>query len=197
MDIGQRLAALYHQEVLAWSAIGDALSRDGIPGEILAEALQPVNDKLADLTDLGGWRVPEIGADMVITFGGRAYRLLSESERWRVDALVSAALAEISGLRCLILDRFDCLDLPGRSDALGLVDSLVADGRRDTVLVLGTLKAAPAAPSDAFTVHWIEQGHVGQAKLKEAAWPRRAINPSKCRSRADRRPSICASSARL
>lgn len=162
-------AAQYHQDVLAWSAIGDALSPDGIPGEILAEALQPVNDKLADLADLAGWRVPAIGADMVITFAGRPYRLLSESERWRVDALVGAALAEISGLRCLILDRFDCLDLPGRSDALGLVDALAADGRMDTVLVLGTLKAAPAAPSDAFTVHWIDQGHAGQAKLKEAA----------------------------
>ncbi|MFF7398850.1 AAA family ATPase [Achromobacter sp. NPDC008082] len=162
-------AARYHQDVLAWSAIGDALSPDGIAGEILAEALQPVNDKLADLADLAGWRVPAIGADMVITFAGRPYRLLSESERWRVDALVGAALAEISGLRCLILDRFDCLDLPGRSDALGLVDALVADGRMDTVLVLGTLKGAPAAPSDAFTVHWIEQGHAGQAKLKEAA----------------------------
>ena len=162
-------AAQYHQDVLAWSAIGDALSPDGIPGEILAEALQPVNDKLADLADLAGWRVPAIGADMVITFAGRPYRLLSESERWRVDALVGAALAEISGLRCLILDRFDCLDLPGRSDALGLVDALAADGRMDTVLVLGTLKAAPAAPSDAFTVHWIAQGRAGQAKLKEAA----------------------------
>ncbi|MGO4402134.1 AAA family ATPase [Achromobacter sp. PAB15] len=162
-------AAQYHQDVLAWSAIGDALSPDGIPGEILAEALQPVNDKLADVADLAGWRVPAIGADMVITFAGRPYRLLSESERWRVDALVGAALAEISGLRCLILDRFDCLDLPGRSDALGLVDALAADGRMDTVLVLGTLKAAPAAPSDAFTVHWIDQGHAGQAKLKEAA----------------------------
>ncbi|WP_175129826.1 hypothetical protein [Achromobacter piechaudii] len=61
------------------------------------------------------------------------------------------------------MDRFDCLDLPGRSDALGLVDALAADGRMDTVLVLGTLKAAPAAPSDAYTVHWIEQGHAGQA----------------------------------
>lgn len=162
-------AAQYHQDVLAWSAIGDALSPDGIPGEILAEALQPVNDKLADLADLAGWRVPAIGADMVITFAGRPYRLLSESERWRVDALVGAALAEISGLRCLILDRFDCLDLPGRSDALGLVDALAVDGRMDTVLVLGTLKAAPAAPSDAFTVHWIDQGHAGKAKLKEAA----------------------------
>lgn len=87
-------AAQYHQDVLAWSAIGDGLSPDGIPGDILTEALQPVNDKLADLA---GWRVPKLGADMTIAFGGRAYRLLSESERWRVDALVGAALAEISG----------------------------------------------------------------------------------------------------
>jgi len=162
-------AAQYHQDVLAWSAIGDALSPDGIPGEILAEALQPVNDKLADLADLAGWRVPAIGADMVITFAGRPYRLLSESERWRVDALVGAALAEISGLRCLILDRFDCLDLPGRGDALGLVDALATDGRLDTILVLGTLKSLPAAPTDAFTTFWIENGTAEQPKLRAAA----------------------------
>lgn len=162
-------AAQYHQDVMAWTAIGDALSPDGIPGEILAEALQPVNDKLADLADLAGWRVPAIGADMVITFAGRPYRLLSESERWRVDALLGAALAEISGLRCLILDRFDCLDLPGRGDALGLVDALATDGRLDTILVLGTLKSLPAAPTDAFTTFWIENGTAEQPKLRAAA----------------------------
>ncbi|MDQ6212329.1 AAA family ATPase, partial [Achromobacter insolitus] len=112
-------ATRYHSDVMAWLAIGDALSPDGIPGEILAEALQPFNAKLADLADLAGWLTPAIAADMGITWGGRPYRLLSESERWRVDSLIGAALAEISGLRCLILDRFDVLDLPGRGDALG------------------------------------------------------------------------------
>lgn len=162
-------ATRYHGDVLAWLAIGDALSPDGIPGEILAEALQPFNAKLADLAGLAGWLTPAIAVDMGITWGGRPYRLLSESERWRVDALIGAALAEISGLRCLILDRFDVLDLPGRGDALGLVDALAADGRMDSILVLGTLKAAPSAPSDAFTVYWIDQGQAGTAKLKEAA----------------------------
>lgn len=142
---------------------------DHIPGEILAEALQPVNDKLADLADLAGWRVPAIGADMVITFAGRPYRLLSESERWRVDALIGAALAEISELRCMILDPFDCLDLPGRQDALGLVDALASDGRMDTVLVLGTLKTAPDAPTDAFTTFWIDHGSVSPIAVMEAA----------------------------
>ncbi|CAB3862672.1 hypothetical protein LMG26858_02303 [Achromobacter anxifer] len=162
-------ATRYHGDVLAWLAIGDALSPDGIPGEILAEALQPFNAKLANLAGLAGWLTPAIAVDMGITWGGRPYRLLSESERWRVDALLGAALAEISGLRCLILDRFDVLDLPGRGDALGLVDALAADGRMDSILVLGTLKAAPSAPSDAFTVYWIDQGQAGTVKLKEAA----------------------------
>lgn len=162
-------AAGYHAEVMAWLAIGDALSPDGIPGEILAEALQPFNAKLADLADLAGWRAPAIGGDMGITWGGRPYRLLSESERWRVDALVGAALAEISGLRCLILDRFDVLDLPGRGDALGLIDALAGERNFDTILLLGTLKAPPSAPSDAFTTYWIENGTAGQQQLRAAA----------------------------
>lgn len=162
-------ATRYHAEITDWLAIGDALSPDGIPGEILAEALQPVNDKLAGLAELANWRAPAIDADMGITWGGRAYRLLSESERWRVDALIGAALAEISRLRMLVLDRFDCLDMAGRADALGLVDALAADGHMDTILVLGTLKAAPAAPSDAFTTFWIENGTTEQPQLRAAA----------------------------
>ncbi|ASC68623.1 recombinase RecF [Achromobacter denitrificans] len=162
-------AARYHRDVLDWLAIGDALSPDGIPGEILAEALQPFNAKLAELAELAGWLAPAVSGDMTITWGGRPYRLLSESERWRVDALIGAALAEISGLRCLVLDRFDCLDLPGRGDALGLLDALGADGHLNTILVLGTLKAAPAAPSDAFTTFWIENGTTEQQQLRAAA----------------------------
>ncbi|QDJ57287.1 AAA family ATPase [Bordetella hinzii] len=162
-------AARYHGEVQAWLAIANALSPDGIPGEILAEALQPFNAVLADLADLANWRAPAIDDDMSISWGGRPYRLLSESERWRVDALIGAALAEISGLRCLILDRFDCLDLPGRGDALGLVDALAVERNFDTILMLGTLKSAPAAPSDAFTTYWIEDGTAGQQQLRAAA----------------------------
>src|SRR5690606_23218592 len=164
-----RNAAEYHAEVMAWDAIGAALSPDGIPGEILAKALQPVNDELLALSECAGWPVVRIDGDMTITAGGRAYRLLSESERWRTDALLALAIAHLSGLRCAILDRFDCLNLAGRSEILGLLDALAADGDIDTVLLLGTLKAAPAAPSEAFTVYWIEQGRAGAAALKEAA----------------------------
>ncbi|MBV7482485.1 AAA family ATPase [Bordetella sp. BOR01] len=168
-DLRTKNAATYHAEVVAWDAIGGALSPDGIPGEILAQALQPFNDELLSMSDCASWRAVQIDGDMAITAGGRPYRLLSESERWRTDALLALAIAHLSELRCVILDRFDHLDLAGRSEALGLLDALAADGDIDTVLLLGTLKAAPAAPSETFTVYWVEQGHVGADKLKEAA----------------------------
>ena len=161
-------AAKYHAEVMAWDAIGSALSPDGIPGEILAKALKPFNDELLSMSDCAGWRAVQIDGDMAITAGGRPYRLLSESEQWRADALLALAIAFLSGLRCVILDRFDHLDLAGRSEALGLLDAIAADGDIDTVLLLGTLKAAPAAPSEAFTVYWIEQGLIADP-LKKAA----------------------------
>lgn len=61
-------AARYHGDVQAWLAIADALSPDGIPGEILAEALQPFNAVLADLADLANWRAPAIDDDMSISW---------------------------------------------------------------------------------------------------------------------------------
>src|SRR5690606_21750089 len=164
-----RNAAEYHAEVMAWDAIGGALSPDGIPGEILAKALQPFNDELVAMSDCAGWPLVQIDGDMAITAGGRAYRLLSESEKWRADALLALAIAHLSDLRCAILDRFDCLNLAGRSEILGLHDALAADGATDTLLLLGTLLEAPAAASEAFTVYWIEHGRICVATLKEAA----------------------------
>ncbi|MFX5611511.1 hypothetical protein ABTD85_24050, partial [Acinetobacter baumannii] len=75
-----------------------------------------------------------------ITAGGRAYGLLSESEQWRTDAMIAQAVAQVTGLRILMLDRFDVLDLPGRSDAINWLHSLAEEGHIETALVFGTLK---------------------------------------------------------
>lgn len=162
-------ARLHHDEVEQWTTIADALAPDGIPGELLAEALGPVNERLASLSEIASWPTVALDRDMLITAGGRPYRLLSESERWRADALLALALADLSGLRCVILDRFDVLDMTGREDALALLDTLAADGGVDTVLLLGTLKSPPAAPSEMFTVHWLDGGRQSAQALRQAA----------------------------
>ena len=157
-------AGQHHADVAAWDAIGDALSPDGIPAQILAEALGPVNARLGTAHDDTGWPLVAIGADMAITADGRAYRLLSESERWRVNAMIAETIAHLSGTRLLVLDRFDVLDLAGRSELLGWLDTLADAGEIDTALIFGTLKAAPANLPPTIAAHWIENGVVGQLK---------------------------------
>ncbi len=165
-------AAQHHTDVAAWDLVGDALAPGGIPGEMLAEALGPINARLAQAAADTGWRAVRIDADMGITTAngsgaGRIYSLLSESEKWRVDAMLAEAIAFLSGLKLLVLDRFDVLDAQGRVDALEWLDILAEQGEIETALVFGTLKALPAELPARIGAHWIENGVVG--KLQEAA----------------------------
>lgn len=168
-------AAELHQAVLAWTAIADALGPDGIPAEILSEALGPLNERLMQSALVAAWPRLGINPDMSISqlvgIGSgsvvRPYALLSESEQWRADAMIAEAIAHLSGLRLLLLDRFDVLDLRGRSDLLAWMDELAESGEIETAVIFGTLKALPAKLPTTMAAHWIDGGHV--AKLQEAA----------------------------
>jgi hypothetical protein len=160
-------AATHAADVAAWDRIADALAPDGIPGEILAEALGPLNDRLQQAAADTDWPAVVVASDMAITAGGREYRLLSESERWRSDAMLAEAVANLSGTRLLVLDRFDVLDQQGRGQLLGWLDTLADTGEIDTALVFGTLKGVPTNLPPTIAAHWIENGICGQ--LKEAA----------------------------
>ncbi|WP_169307316.1 AAA family ATPase [Chitiniphilus eburneus] len=156
-------AARHHADVLAWCEIADALGPDGIPGEILADALAPVNRLLMTLSQVAGWGVSapaRIDPAMTLTLDGRPYALLSESERWRVDCLLALAIAELSGLHFVMLDRMDVLDLLARNQLLDLLADRVDNGALAGAVVCATLKAAPADLGPQFDVHWIEAGRV-------------------------------------
>lgn len=160
-------AAAHHADVMAWDSIAAALGPDGIPAEILGEALGPINARLAQSALDADWPAVVIGADMALTYGGRARSLCSESEQWRCDAMVAEAVAHLSCARLLVLDRFDVLDQAGRGQLIGWLDALATAGEIDTALVFGTLKSVPANLPDTCAAHWIERGVLGQ--LKEAA----------------------------
>jgi tetratricopeptide (TPR) repeat protein len=167
-------AAQLHKDVQEWDAIAEALSPNGIQGEMLAEALGPINERLFKSADIAEWRMVVIDAEMQISIGEdgadahwRPYALLSESEKWRTDAMIAEAIAYISGIRLVVLDRFDVLDLKGREDLLYWLDALAIDGDLDCALVFGTLKGIPAQLPDTVCAHWIEDGVSGQ--MKEAA----------------------------
>lgn len=165
-------AAGYHADVLAWLLIADALSPDGIPAELLSAALQPINDSLTASASDAEWTPIRITEDMQIvqvleSTNYRSYTLLSESEKWRADALIGAAIAELSSLRLLVLDRFDVLDAKGREDALYWLDGMAQDGKLDSCLIFGTLKALPSGLPETIQPVWIEAGAAGE--IREAA----------------------------
>lgn len=159
--------AKLHTDVTEWTDIADALAPDGIPAELLAEAMGPINSRLAESAALSNWPAVSIGTDMSITYGTRVYSMLSESEKWRVDAMIAECVSFMSGVRLLVLDRFDVLDLAGREDAMYWLDDIAADGHIDSAIVLGTLKALPALNFEFIEAFWIENGTA--ANLKEAA----------------------------
>lgn len=164
-------AAQHHADVVGWLAIAEALSPDGIPAELLAEALGPVNDCLAQSAADSGWPLVVLDSDMRLTANDRPYALLSESEQWRCDAHFAGAVSALSGLRLLVLDRMDVLDARGRQELLVWLDVLAANGEVDTALVFGTLKAAPVGLPETMAAFWIGSGTCGEPlrELAEAA----------------------------
>ncbi|MCY1435553.1 hypothetical protein D9M71_516520 [compost metagenome] len=158
-----------HEEVVAWTALADALSPSGIPAEILADAIGPVNALLGKLSATVGWLPVQISADIDITFGGRLYGLLSESERWRCDTTTALAIAILSGLKLALLDRLDVLDLPSRIQAVKLLRVVTGDGSLDTVVIAGTLKEPMAKVPAGMQAVWIDAGHLADQQHQAAA----------------------------
>lgn len=157
-DANTTKAAEIHADIMQWLAVAEALGPNGIPGELVGKALGPVNERLAQSAEDSGWQCVQVGADMAITYGGRAYQLLSESEKWRTDAMLGEAIAQVSGLRLLMLDRFDVLELNGRAQALAWLSTLAINNEIDTVLVGATLKSATGQWPEGVSAYWVSNG---------------------------------------
>lgn len=144
---GRRLTAqatLHHEDVKAWLQAETLMKPSGVQSTLLQRGLKPFNAQLAELAKGLGWDAPRLGADFALRTGDRVYQLHSESEQYRIDTIIAAAIAITSGVKVLLLDRFDVLDAPGRSELLGYLGTSGKD-LFDTVIAAGTLKTRPDA----------------------------------------------------
>lgn len=162
-------ATAAHEDVKAWEEISNALKPDGIPSELIGSALEPFNSMLTEFSLVADWPTVRVYDDMGIGFGDHEYPLCGESHQWRADTLITCAIAAISGIKFVVLDRFDCLDLQGRSDALALIDDLIANADLECALILATLKSKPTGLPDHVQAEWIEGGVVQSATEQVAA----------------------------
>ena len=152
-------ATAKHAEILQWQAIADALSPAGIPSKLLEKALAPVNTALQTMAGMTGWSQAAISQEMALTYGGRDYALCSESAKWRFDVMISLVIAQLSALKFAVIDRLDVLSLKHRPKLAGLLLKLTELGNLDSVVLCGTMKAAPQMPAG-FQSLWIDKGIV-------------------------------------
>lgn len=146
-------AKTQHEAVQGWMALAEVLKPGGLPTELLTDALARFNRLLVDLAQRAKWPVVSIAGDKSIVRDGTPYGLLSESGQWRADLLLAIALAMESGVRIVVADRFDVLQVSSRR---GLLEFLYGLTKRDldTVVLLGTLQSPPEVPKDV-AVHWL------------------------------------------
>lgn len=155
--VGETTAAATkaHAEVKQWLAMGDALAPDGIPSELLADALAPFNQSLNVLARLATCKSVQVGPDMQIRYGDRLYGLCSVSEKWRADALIAFAIAQMSTLKVAVLDGLDVLDMKSRVRMIQMSQQLVELTAMESIIFMATLKEKPKMPADVLVV-WVE-----------------------------------------
>lgn len=138
------LAAREHFDALEWQKVADALAPDGLPAKIVADATQPFNREAAGIARELRWPTPRVEADMSVTADGRPYRTFSKSEKWRINFVLTAALASASGEKFMMADELDILQIQDRGTLMGWLSERAASGMLDQVFVAGTLKSLPA-----------------------------------------------------
>lgn len=113
----------YHERIISNQSLIDALAPTGLRQAKLSESLLALNARLEALTPYGWWTTA-LDDTLMPTWGDAPYVLLSESEKWRVRAVLQIALAEIEGASCIILDAADMLDKTGRNALFTMLRSI-------------------------------------------------------------------------
>lgn len=162
-------AAGHRDNVQAWDKIASALAPDGIPGGMLHAALDPINARLAESATATGWKSVVINHDMSISYEGRPYGLSSVSAKWRANVMIAEAISHVAGIKFLMADEFDLLDLQSRSACLKWLIGLARSGEIDSVLLFGTLKEKPAKLPPEVAAHWLQDGIIVDKAMEAAA----------------------------
>lgn len=160
-------AAKHHKDACEWDQIAEWLAPSGIQAELLKEALDPFNKRLALTAELTGWDLVHLDDDMTIRIAGRAHSLCSASARWRAEAAITEAIAFVSGVKTFLLDEAEILIGPIRLAFLKWMHTLAVNGDVDTAIVIGSFKDKPQCPPT-YQVEWVQAGTVGEP-LAEAA----------------------------
>ena len=141
-----------HKDILELAEIVKLLASDGLRKRHLNEAITGFNSTLSSLSEAARWGLVAIEADLAVSYAGRPFVVLSESEQYRVRSTIQAAIAVLDESDCLIFDRADLLTKKGRN---GLVQLCRAVGKPCVVLM--SANQVEEMPEGTL---WLENGQI-------------------------------------
>jgi len=158
-----------HQQVMLSEQLAEIFGPNGVRNHLVRDALKPLNDKIAEMSIVAGWG-GNVGIDgeMELFFDERPFGLLSRSEQWRVNVLVTKALCDLANTGIVIFDEVDILD----ADNLFGFGHLLEQFARENVQVI----AMATGSVDAFqplqgivNIFAVENGTIMDTATKMAA----------------------------
>lgn len=152
-------AAKVHKEIKDALVVAAATAPDGVRRERLVRALRDFNEgALEGLCRGAKYRAIKVEDDMMISYDGRPFPLLSESEKFRVKSVMQFALAR-DDESIVIIDGADILDKSGLN---GLMK--ISNGSDKSTLIGMTISEKKDVPDLAKIgigqSYWVEDGSV-------------------------------------
>ena len=163
-DTLAKLAAA-EQEVIIYDALQKALAPDGIPSQMIAEALDGINELLEEAASyFFPSRYLHLTGELGIVLQNSPYITLSNSAKYRVGIAFQYALAKLVGARILLIDEADILDGIHQTELVNFLLYHLSDF--DQILVFATGDFAAAWTDDPRAQSWwLENG-----EIKPVSW---------------------------
>ncbi len=148
-----------------WAKMQPALQalhpENGVRAVVAARALAAWNETMATIASEAGLPPVALTESMELTLNGRRFALLSESEKWRANFIMTLAIAKAEGAKMLLVDRLDVLVSDLRA---GILKAIRASGIPALVAMSVPDKSPERLPhlskAGLGSVHWIEKGVV-------------------------------------
>lgn len=147
------------KEIALYDSLAKAMAPNGIPSQMIAEALEPINDLLAVASSqLFSGRSLILTESLDIELSGSPFATLSKSARFRVGVAFQFVLAKLAGERLLMIDEADILDPLNRAALTNYLLDIREDF--DRIIVFATSSRAYPSPYPDIQVWWLEDGRI-------------------------------------
>lgn len=136
----------------------DILSPEGLRRQKLQKALKVSNKQLAELSTEADYGTVTIDDDLEILYAGRRYFLLSQSEQYRVRAVIQIYVASHDKSPLVIFDSADVLDQDGRNGLFAMMQSADALHFVVGMTVLSKKNVPDLAKAEIGASYWVADG---------------------------------------